>query len=101
MQPPLAIPCIPTYRTRSKIRADHREIPIFGSLKRTPMPVSKNRRKSKKAQRRKVNRARAESSPGWGGVPDSFDYPALPSPSDPISGLRPMGIGTGETPGTG
>ena len=61
------------------------------------MPVSKNRRKSKKAQRRKVNRARAESSPGWGGVPDSFDYPALPSPSDPISGLRPMGIGSGGT----
>ena len=59
------------------------------------MPVSKNRRKSKMAQRRKVNRARAESSPGWGGVPDSFDYPALPSPPDTTPGLRPLGIGTG------
>ena len=60
------------------------------------MPVSKNRRKSKKGQRRKVNRAKAESSPGWDGVPDPFDYP--PSPPGANPGLRPMEISTAGNP---
>ena len=62
------------------------------------MPVSKNRRKSKRAQRRKVNRAKAESSPGWGGVPDSFDYLPPPSPPDASPEFRPIKIGTGGNP---
>ena len=63
------------------------------------MPVSKNRRKNKKAQRRKVNRAKAESSPGWDGVPDSFDYPsrAVAHP-ERFPKFRPMGTGTGGNP---
>ncbi len=62
------------------------------------MPVSKNRRKSKRAQRRKVNRARAESSLGWGGVPDPFDYPPPPSPPGANPELRPMEISTAGNP---
>ena len=62
------------------------------------MPVSKNRRKSKKGQRRKVNRAKAESSPGWGGVPDPFDYAPPPSPPGANPELRPMEISTGGNP---
>ena len=42
------------------------------------MPVSKNKRKSKKAQSRKVNRAKAEGSFGEGEVPPAFDYPPMP-----------------------
>ena len=61
------------------------------------MPVSKNRRKSKKGQRRKVNRVKSENNPGWGGVPDSFDYLPPQSPPDGIPGLRPQGISTGGT----
>ena len=62
------------------------------------MPVSKNRRKSKRGQRRKVNRARAESSRGWGGVPDPFDYPPPPSPPGANPELRPMEISTAGNP---
>ena len=62
------------------------------------MPVSKNRRKCKKAQRRKVNRAKAETGPGWDGVPDPFDYPPPPSPPNAIPGFRPLGTGTGANP---
>ena len=42
------------------------------------MPVSKNKRKSKKAQSRKVNRAKAEGSFGEGEVPPAFGYPHMP-----------------------
>ena len=62
------------------------------------MPVSKNRRKSKKALRRKVNRAKSESSPGWGRIPDSLDYPPPASPDGVTAALRLLGISTGGTP---
>ena len=38
------------------------------------MPVSKNKRKSKKAQSRKVNRAKAEGNLGGDGAPPAIDY---------------------------
>ena len=41
------------------------------------MPVSKNKRKSKKAQSRKVNRAKAGGNFGGGEVPPAFDYPPI------------------------
>ena len=41
------------------------------------MPVSKNKRKSKKAQSRKVNRAKAEGNFGGGEVPPAFGYPPI------------------------
>ena len=65
------------------------------------MPVSKNRRKSKKAQRRKVSRAKAESSPGWDGVPDPSDSPALPTPLTHSRSFGRWKSAQAETPGTG
>ena len=55
------------------------------------MPVSKNKRKSKKAQTRKVNRARAASNPG-GGIPFDPEY-SLPYVASP--GLPAIGTSTG------
>ena len=46
------------------------------------MPVSKNKRKSKKAQSRKVNRAKAEGNFGGDGAPPAFDYPHMPQPQE-------------------
>ena len=60
------------------------------------MPVSKNKRKSKKAQRRKVNRATTEGNLGGAGAPNSFNYPPLEAPQGAISGLRPLGMSMGE-----
>ena len=53
------------------------------------MPVSKNRRKSKKAQSRKVNRAKMAGNFGGGGVYDTFDYPPPVAPQGAIPGTRP------------
>ena len=53
------------------------------------MPVSKNRRKSKKAQSRKVNRAKVAGNVGGGGVYDTFDYPPPEAPQGAIPGSRP------------
>ena len=60
------------------------------------MPVSKNKRKSKKAQSRKVNRAKAEGSFGGDGGPPAFDYPPPLSPSGVIPELMPLGTGIDE-----
>lgn len=59
------------------------------------MPVSKNKRKTKKAQQRKVNRARTESNFGGAGAPDSFDYPPLEAPQGAIPMPRPLGMSIG------
>ena len=59
------------------------------------MPVSKNKRKTKKAQQRKVNRARAESNFGGAGAPDSFDYPPLEAPQGAIPRPLPLGMSIG------
>jgi hypothetical protein len=53
------------------------------------MPVSKNKRKSKKAQSRKVNRAKVAGNFGGGGVYDTFDYPPPEAPQGAIPGIRP------------
>ena len=53
------------------------------------MPVSKNKRKSKKAQSRKVNRAKVAGNFGGGGVYDTFDYPPPEAPQGAIPGSRP------------
>ena len=55
------------------------------------MPVSKNKRKSKKAQSRKVNRAKAEGNFGGDGAPPAFDYPPPLSPQGAIPELMPLG----------
>ena len=60
------------------------------------MPVSKNKRKSKKAQSRKVNRAKAESNFGGGGTPPAFDHPPPPSPQGAIPELMPLGTSIDE-----
>ena len=53
------------------------------------MPVSKNRRKSKKAQSRKVNRANVTGNFGGGGAYDTLDYPPPEAPQGAIPGSRP------------
>ena len=53
------------------------------------MPVSKNKRKSKKAQSRKVNRAKVAGNFGGGGVYDTFDYPPPEASQGAIPGIRP------------
>ena len=60
------------------------------------MPVSKNKRKSKRAQSRKVNRAKAEGNFGGGGAPPAFDYPPPLSPSGVIPELMPLGTSIDE-----
>ena len=54
------------------------------------MPVSKNKRKSKKGQSRKVNRAKSGGDFGGGGAPGTFDYPSQMTPATPD--LRPVGM---------
>ena len=54
------------------------------------MPVSKNKRKGKKAQSRKVNRAKAEGNFGGGGVYNTFDYPPPEAPQGAIPEIRPL-----------
>ena len=54
------------------------------------MPVSKNKRKSKRAQSRKVNRAKAGGNFGGGGTPPAFDHPPPLSPQDAIPELMPL-----------
>ena len=56
------------------------------------MPVSKNRRKSKRAQNRKVNRAKSGGDFGGGGVPDTLDYPPPMTPATTIPDLRQVGM---------
>ena len=53
------------------------------------MPVSKNKRKSKKAQSRKVNLAKVAGNFGGGGVYDTFDYRPPEAPQGAIPGTRP------------
>ena len=60
------------------------------------MPVSKNKRKSKKAQSRKVNRARTEGNFGGGGTPPKFDHPPPPSPQGAIPELTALGTSIDE-----
>ena len=56
------------------------------------MPVSKNRRKSKKGQARKVNRAKAGNIQG--GIPYEPEYP-LPQAHNEFPGLRTIGTSIG------
>ena len=53
------------------------------------MPVSKNKRKSKRAQSRKVNRGKAGGNFGGGGTPPEFDHPPPLSPQGAIPDLIP------------
>ena len=53
------------------------------------MPVSKNKRKSKKAQSRKANRAKVAGNFWGGGVYDTFDYTPPEAPQGAIPGIRP------------
>ena len=59
------------------------------------MPVSKSKRKSKKGQSRKVNRAKAGGDFGGSGVPGTFDYPSLMADASTIPSPRAVGTGTG------
>ena len=45
------------------------------------MPVSKNRRKSKRGRKHKENLAKAATAFGGGGYPSQFDRPPPPTPS--------------------
>ena len=54
------------------------------------MPVSKNKRKSKKAQSRKVNRAKAGGNFGESGAPSEFDHPPPLSPQGAMPELMPL-----------
>ena len=65
------------------------------------MPVSKNKRKSKKGQSRKVNRAKSGGDLGGSGVPDTFDPTPPTTPANTVPGLSAVGTGTGESAGTG
>ena len=64
------------------------------------MPVSKNRRKSKGGQSRKVNKAKTASNQGSGGFADvgmsPVEYePPLLEPQPGIPGMRTVGMGVG------
>ena len=56
------------------------------------MPVSKNKRKTKKGQSRKVNRAKSGGDFGGGGAPGTFDYLSQMTPATTTPGLRPVGM---------
>ena len=58
------------------------------------MPVSKNRRKSKKGQTRKENRAKAGNYQGGGGIPYEPEY-SLPQAHNEFPGLRTIGTSIG------
>ncbi len=60
------------------------------------MPVSKNKRKSKKAQSRKVNRVKAWGNFGGDGAPPEFDHPPPLSPQGAIPELMPLETSIGE-----
>ena len=60
------------------------------------MPVSKNKRKSKKAQSRKVNRAKGGGNFGEGGTPPEFDHPPPLSPQGAIPEIMPLGTSIDE-----
>ena len=60
------------------------------------MPVSKNKRKSKKAQSRKVNRAKGGGNFGGGGTPPEFDHPPPLSPQGAIPEIMPLGTSIDE-----
>ena len=64
------------------------------------MPVSKNKRKTKRGRRRKENLAKAADNFGAGGAPDRFDPPPQPSPAttQPGEGLHEQA--STRTPGT-
>ena len=62
------------------------------------MPVSKNKRKSKRGQNRKQARTRAGSNPSFAGEVSAPDYllPMIPLHETP--GIRPVGTAIGGTP---
>ena len=65
------------------------------------MPVSKNKRKTKRGRRRKENLAKMEGAFGGGGYPDQFDRPPQPAPpaTNP-PGEESQEQTSTETPGT-
>ena len=66
------------------------------------MPVSKNKRKTKRGRRRKANLAKAADAFGGGGFPDQFDrspQSAPPATTPPDLGLQEQIAD--ETPATG
>ncbi len=65
------------------------------------MPVSKNRRKSKRGRRRKENLAKVDAAFGGGGARDQFVSPPQPAPAATPPDVEPQGEGTTEPPGTG
>ena len=60
------------------------------------MPLSKNKRKSKKAQSRKVNRAKVGGNLGGSGAPPPFDHPSPLSPQGAIPELTALETGIDE-----
>lgn len=65
------------------------------------MPVSKNKRKSKRGRRRKENLAKAEAVFGGGGAQDQFVRPPQPTTAAATPDVEPQGERTTETAGTG
>ena len=65
------------------------------------MPVSKNKRKSKRGRKRKANLAKAAGTFGDGGVPDRFDQApqSAPATTQPDEGTQEQA--SEETPGIG
>ena len=65
------------------------------------MPVSKNKRKTKRGRRRKENLAKVANAFGGGGYPDQFDHPPQtppPTTTPPDAGLQEQA--STETQGT-
>ena len=65
------------------------------------MPVSKNKRKSKRGQRRKENLAKAADTFGGGGVPDQFDRSPRPTPATTPPEVESQEQASTGSPGTG
>ena len=65
------------------------------------MPVSKNKRKSKRGQRRKENLAKAADAFGGGAGPGQFDHPAQPAQSTTPPDVGSQEQASEETAGAG
>ena len=59
------------------------------------MPVSKNKRKNKKGQSRKENKAKAANNSDGGGIPATVEYHTPVAQESDILGLRPVGMSMG------
>ena len=64
------------------------------------MPVSKNKRKSKRGQRRKMSLTKAEGAFGGGGTPEDFDRSPQLAPTVAPPDVTSQGEASTENPGT-